>query len=59
MPAVAEGIAKEGRDAGAVEMMIEMKVSFDEDLDRARHDTRNWGALALSPEEKVGVEDPV
>ena len=39
--------------------MIEMKVSFDTDLERARDDTRHWAALALKPEEKTGVEDPV
>ena len=36
-----------------------MKVSFDTDLERAREDTRHWAALALKPEEKTGVEDPV
>ena len=39
--------------------MIEMKVSFDTDRQRALEDTRHWAALALSPEEKVPVEDPV
>jgi coenzyme F420-dependent glucose-6-phosphate dehydrogenase len=34
-------------------------VSFDPDRARALEDTRNWAALALSPEEKTGVEDPV
>ncbi len=38
---------------------MEVKVSFDPDADRALEDTRFWGALALSPEEKTGVEDPV
>jgi coenzyme F420-dependent glucose-6-phosphate dehydrogenase len=38
--------------------MIEVKVSFDTDLDRAQNDTRYWGALALKPEEKLNVEDP-
>ena len=38
--------------------MIEMKVSFDTDRERARQDTRHWAALALTPEEKVSVEDP-
>jgi coenzyme F420-dependent glucose-6-phosphate dehydrogenase len=36
-----------------------MKVSFDSDLERARDDTRHWAALALSPDEKTGVEDAV
>ncbi len=39
--------------------MIEMKVSFDSDRRRALEDTRHWAALALSPEEKTGVEDPM
>ena len=38
--------------------MIEMKVSFDTDRARAMADTREWGALALTPEEKVSVHDP-
>jgi coenzyme F420-dependent glucose-6-phosphate dehydrogenase len=59
LPAVREGIEGEGRSAGEVELTIEMKVSFDTDIARALDDTRHWGALALSPEEKVGVEDPV
>ena len=59
LPAVAEGLAKAGRDAGSIEYMIEMKVSFDPDRARALEDTRYWAALALSPEEKTGVEDPV
>lgn len=40
-------------------MMIEMKVSFDRDAQRALEDTRHWAALALSPEEKISVEDPL
>ena len=36
-----------------------MKVSFDTDRDRALNDTRFWGALALKPEEKMNVEDPL
>jgi len=39
--------------------MIEMKLSFDSDRERALRDTHYWGALALSPEEKVNVEDPL
>jgi coenzyme F420-dependent glucose-6-phosphate dehydrogenase len=58
LPAVEDGIAKAGRNASDVELMIEMKVSYDTDRDRALLDTKHWAALALSPEEKVGVEDP-
>jgi coenzyme F420-dependent glucose-6-phosphate dehydrogenase len=59
LPSVKEGAEKAGRDYDGIEKMIEMKVSFDTDMDRAMEDTRYWGALALSPEEKTGVEDPM
>jgi coenzyme F420-dependent glucose-6-phosphate dehydrogenase len=59
VPKVEEGAARRGRDASAIERMIEVKVSFDTDPTQARELTRHWAALALSPEEKVGVEDPV
>ena len=39
--------------------MIEMKISFDTDHARAMEETRHWAALALSPEEKLSVEDPL
>ena len=35
-----------------------MKVSFDTDRDRAMEDTKVWSALALSAEQKMGVDDP-
>ena len=59
LPAVREGAGKAGRDIADIDLMIEVKVSFDPDLEKARNDTRYWGALALSPEEKTGVEDPI
>jgi coenzyme F420-dependent glucose-6-phosphate dehydrogenase len=59
LPAVAEGLEKAGRSPDSIERMIEMKVSFDPDRERALQDTRHWAALALSPEEKTGVEDPI
>lgn len=59
LPAVAEGVEKEGRSAADVELTIEMKVSFDPDRDRALADTRYWGALALRPDQKVGIDDPI
>jgi coenzyme F420-dependent glucose-6-phosphate dehydrogenase len=57
LPAVDAGLAKAGRPPDAIDRMIEMKVSFDTDRERALQDTRYWGALALSPEEKMNVED--
>lgn len=59
LPAVAEGLQASGRAADSIDRMIEMKVSFDTDRDRALQDTRFWAPLSLSPEEKMSVEDPV
>jgi coenzyme F420-dependent glucose-6-phosphate dehydrogenase len=56
---VREGLARRGRSEDSLEKMIEVKVSFDTDLVRAKEDTRHWAALALTPEEKMSVEDPV
>ncbi len=60
LPAVREGAEKAGRKLDDyLDLLIEVKVSFDEDLERARNDTQYWGALALTPDEKTGVEDPI
>jgi coenzyme F420-dependent glucose-6-phosphate dehydrogenase len=56
---VDEGARDAGRDPAAIERMIEIKVSYDEDADTARDACRWWAALSLSPEEKTGIEDPV
>jgi coenzyme F420-dependent glucose-6-phosphate dehydrogenase len=58
LPAFAEGAAAEGRDASALDKMIEVKVSYDTDRQRAMEDTKIWAALALPAEAKVGVDDP-
>jgi len=59
LPNLAAGLEAAKRSADAIDRMIEVKVSFDTDLERAREDTRHWAALALSQEEKMSVEDPV
>jgi coenzyme F420-dependent glucose-6-phosphate dehydrogenase len=56
---VKEGAEKAGRDYSQIKRMIEIKVSYDRDLDTAMKATHWWAALALTPEEKEGVEDPV
>ena len=56
---VAEGLQRSARSESALEKMIEVKVSFDTDAQHAKELTRHWAALALSPEEKMGVEDPI
>jgi len=60
LPNVQAGLDASGRAADSgYERMIEMKVSFDTDRGRALRDTHYWGALALTAEEKVNVEDPL
>ena len=56
---VRTGAEQAGRDPGALKRMIEIKVSYDRDRERAFADTHWWAALALTPEQKEGVEDPV
>ena len=57
LPNLESGLEEAGR--GRIERLIEMKVSFDTNEERARTDTRHWAALALSGKEKSGVADPV
>jgi coenzyme F420-dependent glucose-6-phosphate dehydrogenase len=60
LPNLAAGLEASGRAAAAsYDRLIEMKVSFDTDGARALADTKFWGALALTPQEKTDVEDPL
>ncbi|MGF7158828.1 coenzyme F420-dependent glucose-6-phosphate dehydrogenase [Rhodoligotrophos appendicifer] len=59
LPNVQAGLDDQKRSHDAIDRMIEMKVSYDTDYDRAFQDTRHWAALALSAEEKMSVEDPL
>jgi coenzyme F420-dependent glucose-6-phosphate dehydrogenase len=56
---VEEGAAVAGRDARDIRRMIEVKVSYDRDLDFAYKACHWWAALALKPEQKEGIEDPI
>ena len=56
---LAAGAEQAGRDPAALKRMIEIKVSYDRDRERAFTNTHWWAALALTPEQKEGVEDPV
>ncbi|MBX9699573.1 MAG: glucose-6-phosphate dehydrogenase (coenzyme-F420) [Acetobacteraceae bacterium] len=58
LPNVTAGLEAAGAPKPGYDRMIEVKVSFDTDRRRALEDTRHWAALALSPEEKMSVEDP-
>ena len=56
---LAEGATQAGRDAASLPKFIEIKVSYDHDAQFAHDACRWWAALALTPEEKSGVEDPI
>jgi coenzyme F420-dependent glucose-6-phosphate dehydrogenase len=58
LPNVAAGRAESKLGVADYDMMIEVKVSFDTDKAQALENTRHWAALALTPEEKMSVEDP-
>ena len=58
LPKLDEGLKRASRPGSSIERMIEVKVSFDTNPQRAMEDTRHWAALALTPEEKMSVEDP-
>ena len=54
-----EGAAAAGRDAGEIDRFIEIKVSYDHDLGYARETCGFWAPLALTPDEKSGIDDPI
>jgi coenzyme F420-dependent glucose-6-phosphate dehydrogenase len=58
LPAFSDGAKESGRDAGDLDKVIEVKVSYDTDRKRAMEDTKIWAALALPAESKAGVDDP-
>lgn len=55
LPAVAEGAAKVERDAGQIDKMIEIKLSYETDKETALENTRFWAPLSLTPEQKHSV----
>ncbi len=55
LPAVADGAAAEGRDAARIDKMIEIKLSYDRDREKALENTRFWAPLSLTPEQKHSV----
>ncbi|MFF2272848.1 glucose-6-phosphate dehydrogenase (coenzyme-F420) [Agromyces sp. NPDC058136] len=61
MPAVREGLAlrEDGRTFDEFDRMIEIKLSYEEDLDTALDNTRFWSPLSLSKEQKHDITDPV
>jgi coenzyme F420-dependent glucose-6-phosphate dehydrogenase len=56
---VAAGAEEAGRDPHDIRRMIEVKVSYDRDPEQALDACKWWAALALTPEQKEGIEDPI
>lgn len=56
MPAVEEGAEVAGRSSGEIDRLIEIKLSYDRDPQRAWANTRFWAPLALTPEQKHSVD---
>jgi coenzyme F420-dependent glucose-6-phosphate dehydrogenase len=56
---VKEGAEQAGRDHTPIRRMIEIKVSYDRDQQKAYDNTHFWAPLALTPEQKEGIEDPI
>ena len=59
IPAVKEGAEKVGREFEQIDRMIEIKLSYDTDLDVALDNTRFWSPLSLSKEQKHDITDPI
>lgn len=59
LAALAEGAEAVGRDAAQIDKFIEIKVSYDHDLQYAKDACAFWAPLALKPDEKVGIDDPI
>jgi coenzyme F420-dependent glucose-6-phosphate dehydrogenase len=56
---VREGAEKAGKDYAAIKKMIEIKVSYDHDPEYAAQSCGWWAALALTGDQKAGVDDPI
>ena len=54
-----EGADAAGRDADAIDKFIEIKVSYDRDPEYADGACAFWAPLALTPDEKSGIDDPI
>ena len=58
LPAVEEGAAINKRDSSAIDRMIEIKISYDPDPEKALENCRFWAPLSLTPEQKHSVDSP-
>ena len=54
---LSEGADAAGRDLATIDKYIEIKVSYDHDVQYAQAACAFWAPLALTPEEKSGIDD--
>ncbi len=59
LPAVHEGLTVSERDPARFDRMIEIKLSYDRDPQQALENTHFWAPLALTADQKHGLEDPI
>jgi coenzyme F420-dependent glucose-6-phosphate dehydrogenase len=59
LESVEQGARAAGRDRSAIRNLIEIKVSYDRDKQFAYDACRWWAALALTPAQKEGIDDPL
>lgn len=59
LPAMRDGAQQAGRDAGAIDRMLEVKLSYDREPAQALENTRFWAPLSLTPEQKHTVGSAV
>ena len=58
LPAVEEGARINERDFSTIDRMIEIKISYDPDPEKALENCRFWAPLSLTPEQKHSVDSP-
>ena len=59
LPALSDGALQAGRDAGAIDRMLEVKFSYDREPAQALENTRFWAPLSLTQEQKHSVGSAV
>jgi coenzyme F420-dependent glucose-6-phosphate dehydrogenase len=59
LPALRDGAQQAGRDADAIDRMLEVKLSYDRDPARALENTRFWAPLSLTAEQKHTVSSAI
>ena len=59
LPAMHDGAQQAGRDADAIDRILEVKLSYDRDPARALENTRFWAPLSLTAEQKHTVSTAV